>query len=82
MRRSARNFDVDPLEVLTHRLERVAFEHRVELSAQEAEDAALALFNAPGDPLALDRGCIFLRNGRPCPGASGRECTSSCDIPF
>jgi len=47
-------------------------------SAEALAEAALTIADASRDPLADPRWCIYLRNGRPCPGNHAND----CDIPW
>lgn len=60
------------------RLLRTIARRKLNIHATEAALAALALADAKRDPLTSERGCIYIRNGRECPGAH----TVECDITF
>ena len=72
----------DPTERLERRLLRAAQRHGRALSDREVEDAVCTMLDAGRDEYELPRGCIFMRHGRPCPGAVRGHCSTACDIPF
>lgn len=60
------------------RLLRTIARRKLNIHATDAALVALALADAGRDKLIGARGCIYIRNGRQCPGNHAAD----CDIPF
>lgn len=72
----------DHAERLAHRLRAQCVRRGLPHSGGELLGIAEALADAPADPLAGYRLCIFIRCGRECRGMRGLPCAPDCDIPF
>ena len=55
---------------------------KLNIHAADAAVIALTLADAGRDELAGERGCIFIRNGRECPGSDPASHSRHCDIPW
>lgn len=64
------------------RLLRTIARRKLNIHAADAAVIALTLADAGRDELAGERGCIFIRNGRECPGSDPASHSRHCDIPW